>query len=551
MPRHPNRIPKGPSNQAAVPVSGTEMASRKRQAGIGMDPNMPLAPQMPRVPAAAPQRPAPRPAARARPQARPARPAAPQRMMPGREGVMVTRPPTVAPAATGYQMLQGMPHPDLVAMNQTMGISNLSDLGRAQQMTGAAPIARPAGGLGQRITEGLPTPVARQITAAGFDPALLDTAREHTTPLYGITYWTEDEMEEEYQKYLDGGGTDSYEDWKQGFNKHPDGNYTSKGMSPEAGAMGHNDTTAYNEEMIASGAYGFSGEGYEEEEEEDYGFASEGQMPHWWKQKYGDKEPGDPGTPGAAVESDADRFMEDIQEGTQPFHQEKAEAAADDLGSQQKDLEEGKLEIAIKKGEAEQELEAEGATAYQSAMADTDRQFAMMGMLGSSNHMLANNALAVEVFRGLMDKRSELNEFYDSQTFRLTEEHIKQIDKDFQEMSDNLLEALRIETDAFAISEQSELAWNDLLITSLTAYDDMIGGGMLSFIQSFENLSDASKAIHGKEIFAFAAEFFGCVGGNVSNIPACAEEYSDAAAALSEKMATGEAGGGEAGTPHK
>ena len=466
-------------------------------------------------------------------------------MMPGREGVMVTRPPTVAPASTGYQMLQGMPHPDLVAMNQSMGISNLSDLGRAQQATGVTPAIGPAGAPGQRITEGLPTPVGRQIMAAGPPPPA------HNTPLYGIPYRTEEEVEEEYQKYKEAGGVESYEDWKQSnYNKHPDGNYTSKGMSPEAAEMGHNDTTAYNEEMIAAGVYDFSGEGFVGEEE-GYGFATEGEKPHWWKEKYGDKEPGDPGTPGAAVDDDSDRFMEDIKEGTQPFHQEKAEAAADDLGSQQKDLEEGKLEIAIKKWEAEQELEAEGATAYQSAMADTDRQFAMMGMLGSSNHMLANNALAVEVFRRLMDKRSELNEFYDGQTFRLTEEHIKQIDKDFQEMSDNLLEALRIETDAFAISEQSELAWNDLLITSLTAYDDMIGGGMLSFIQSFENLSDAAKAIHGKEIFAFAAEFFGCVGGNPSNIASCAEEYSDAAAALAEKMAGGEAGGGEAGTPHK
>ena len=151
-----NKPPKGPSNQSGFGTPGTQQTAQKNVRTGGMDPYNNFAKQAQRQSRSSYQRsltsgaPAPTEAPRrpmGTPTARPAAPRRPARRVDSFGGAELPR--------TGYEMLGGLPHEELLGMNQRFGLSNLT------QIPGGRPL--PA-------VPTVPQGLRGEITPPGFTP---------------------------------------------------------------------------------------------------------------------------------------------------------------------------------------------------------------------------------------------------------------------------------------------------------------------------------------------------------------------------------------------
>lgn len=485
-----NRPPKGPGNQSRFGTPGTQRTAQRNVRTGGMDPynnfgkqaqrqgrsayQRSLAPQRPgAAPTARPApRPAPAPARAPRPAPAPTRapraptPTAPQAPPPAGAfgGAEVPR--------TGYEMLGGLPHEELLGMNQQFGLSNLT------QIPGelAAPMGmRPEVYDPTQFDPGWRT--GMQVTSnEAMDEAM---AAKGYVPMHGGGYRKVSQTKEagsaEGGEY---GGTRKYEEvehWegtsggkKQDFTTTQEDGEAASGSKytwvqdgEHMGIMAYDEPTGDATEVVIingekkyvtqedkdkfAGTHMYSGaEQVEAEEEEgpqkeDKGwYLDESGQPvfykagtsEWltfdeWKAKYGkdDFEATWEYNPTGGSEntwvktgtapSEEDKSVEQIKEDTDFVSQAIQEG--DDLGYEQEEMDSIKAQ-----------WEQEATDAYQTAYQQMARQYAMMGMTGSGAMMQANNALANGIFTQLMSKYKELDLA-----------NLAQIEVDQQELVDN------------------------------------------------------------------------------------------------------------------
>jgi hypothetical protein len=499
-----NRPPKGPGNQSRFGTPGTQRTAQQNVRTGGMDPYNNFAKQAQRQGRSAyqrslaPQRPGAAPTARPTPRPAPA-PARAPRPAPARPTPRPTPAPTRAPTPTapqapppgapppgafggagvprtGYEMLGGLPHEELLGMNQQFGLSNLTQipgelaapmgmrpevLGPTQFGLGGTAFGRTAG---TTVEE---TPMDKAMAAKGY--------KKNMHGGYDKVSQTEEAGSAEGGEY---GGTRTYEEvehWegtsggkKQDFTTtQEDGEavsgskYTWVQDGENMAIMTYDEPTGDATEVVIingekkyatqedkdkfAGTHMWSGaEQVEAEEEEgpqkeDKGwYLDESGQPvfykagtnEWlnhneWKAKYGNDDfdatwEYNPtgGTENqwvktATAPSEEDKSVDQIKEDTDFVSQAIKEG--DDLGYEQEEMDSIKAQ-----------WEQEATDAYQTAYQQMARQYAMMGMTGSGAMMQANNALANGIFTQLMSKYKELDLA-----------NLAQIEVDQQELVDN------------------------------------------------------------------------------------------------------------------
>ena len=108
---------------------------------------------------------------------------------------------------------------------------------------------------------------------------------------------------------------------------------------------------------------------------------------------------------------------------------------------------------------------------------------------------------------------------------------MKQYEQDLQEYWNNYLglKALGLQGDELA----AKLSVTNM--NMMMAYGEW-GNDFLTMLQSLSNLSDEDKLEYGTEINMAQLEFMECVGGDVTNMQACSEKFSNAITAIYGKV---------------
>ena len=179
--------------------------------------------------------------------------------------------------------------------------------------------------------------------------------------------------------------------------------------------------------------------------------------------------------------------------------------------------------------EAEEQNQMDNLTdmymnAYQEQAGALNRQFAMMGMLGSSNHMVANNAIMVQMLDQMAKERTQLGMYYDDKIFGVQDFNLKQTEQDLQEYFDNYL---KLKASAQS-DEQLAAALGTTSLNMMIAYTDKLGGDFLNMLQSLEKLSDDDKKKWSSMVNMHELAFWDCVGGDVSKMDSCGQTFTAA-----------------------
>jgi len=388
-----------------------------------MPPGM-LISQMPGAPGAVPM-----------PAAMPYQPplAQPAPAQPSPEDLVISQVPET-PAGTGYAMLAGMPHEDLLGMNKSMGISNISDLSQTQEQL--SPFA-----MGP----------ADQVTSIAY---------ESDEP------WGEEEDEEEESEK------------KLGV------------------ALGPIYSEEQQEKMDA------------EEEEE--------------KAKF------------EAIKQEKEQEEKDEAIGEQVY--EGVTGFTDTPGGDPDIIQDNIDSINAEEKSQMDNLTDMYMNAYQEQSGALNRQYAMMGMLGSSNHMVANNSIMVQMLDQMAKERTELGKFYDSEIFKINQFNAEQFEIDLE---DNWTKYMGWKA-AGQTDAEIAAAMGTTILNTMIAYTDKIGGDFLNMLQSLEKLSDADKKEWSSKVNKEEMAFWECVGGDASKIDSCGAVFTKAVAGFYEEFGGGD-----------
>lgn len=380
----------------------------------------------------------------------------------GAEDVVVGQVPE-SPAGTGYAMLSGMPHEELVGMNRAMGISNISDLRQTQQQLSPFDMVDPGD---MQAFEG--------DEDQGLKTVFDDVGGEEAA---------------EDRGYFEGEGGDVYWDDKTGKWR------TKEDWEAAYGEGSWDKSFEYNEEG-------------------------------GWANKYTKKDPDAVAEEGTA----ADEVLEQKQSKMDEYSE------ADDPGFHQKQLADDIEYIEGEESEQMANLTDMYMNAYQEQSGALNRQFAMMGMLGSSNHMVANNAIMVQMLDQMAKERTQMGMFYDEKVFGLKADNLKQMEQDYAEYFD---EWLKVWTgvESFALQESDlQLKTTIANINAMISFTDNVGGDFFNLLQSFEDLDDATKLKYGSQVNELANEIWKCTGGDISKFDSCSEKFVDSMGGMYDQL---------------
>lgn len=389
-----NKPPKGPSNQSGFGTPGTQQTAQKNVRTGGMDPYNNFAKQAQRQSRSSYQRsltsgaPAPTEAPRrpmGTPTARPAAPRRPARRVDSFGGAELPR--------TGYEMLGGLPHEELLGMNQRFGLSNLT------QIPGGRPLpAVPA----------VPQGLRGEITPPGFTP---EGAGRPVLP--GLTKGTLGPGTEDWagtgsgvKKKVSGGTTYAWESGGKGHvveaKDEDPGGYIPVYIEGKLVWLSQEDYDEYKETNKYKDNYKQNQDTYEEWEAGEF----EDDKPYW--------EGGSPVGPEEvpaeeetvedkidALEADAREWLNKEQPGMNPE----------------------------KVAEIKDQWHDQAMADTQAAMSQMYRQFAAMGISPASGAFAAaNNQIISQAINGLLDKYATLDL-----------QDLNQMEVDFQEGFTNVL----------------------------------------------------------------------------------------------------------------
>ena len=373
-------------------------------------------------------------------------------------------------------MLSGMPHEELVGMNRAMGISNISDLRQTQQQLSPFDMVEPEG-FGRGDVE------VKQIENKDWV-----TAREKML--------AEGLSEEEVDAFFEQSGADPN---AETFWDEATGTYMTK------------------EQWEAAYGKGSWGKTWEEGDPETTGWANK------WTKK-------DPDAVAEEEDTAADEVVEQKQSKMDEY------SAEDNPGFHQKQLADDIEYIEGEESEQMANLTDMYMNAYQQQASTLERQYAMMGMAGSSNHMLANNAVMVQMLDQMAKERTQLGVYYDGRVFDLKADNLAQMERDYAEYFD---EWLKVWTgvESFALQESDlQLKTTIANINAMISFTDNVGGDFFNLLQSFEDLDDATKLKYGSQVNELANEIWKCTGGDISKFDSCSEKFVDSMGGMYDQL---------------